>query len=70
MKRYCIVCHEMFGCINGGEKHECSNCSSFNNCPYRNDSNKSHITGGICESCWQKRHAIKMTYEAGNTITS
>jgi hypothetical protein len=66
MKRYCIVCENMFGCTEGGRKHECSDCDFTYNCRLKNDPTRSHITGGICQSCWEKRQIIKMATKIYN----
>ena len=62
MKRYCIVCQEMFGCIKKGKKYECIDCSLDHHCPYRDDVSRSQTTGGICKSCWEKRKSLKVAY--------
>lgn len=66
MKRYCIVCEKMFGCTEGGKKHECSNCEFRFNCRIQDDPAHSQITGGICQSCWEKRQVIKMATKIYN----
>ena len=66
MKRYCIVCEKMFGCTAGGMKHECTDCGLVCNCRYKNNVVRAHITGGICQSCWEKRQLIKMATKIYN----
>jgi len=60
MNRYCIACEEIFGCIKGSVKYDCFDCHDVDSCTLRNDYTKTHLTSGICEDCWEKRHLIKM----------
>ena len=59
MGRYCIVCRKLFGCIKGDEKHVCSDCRFVVNCIVRYNFTRELITGGICNSCWENRDALK-----------
>ena len=66
MKRYCIVCENIFGCIQKGRKNVCCDCDDFNVCGYDNDIAGPHVTGGICQECWEKRHLIKTAVKIYN----
>lgn len=63
MKRYCIACQKIFGCITGGEKYDCTSCDLTDNCIRRNDHSGSQVTGGICKDCWENRQLIKMAFK-------
>ena len=65
MKRYCIVCENIFGCVKGGIKYDCVDCICMGSCKFRNVGTMSYVkntqvTGGICEGCWERRQAIKL----------
>ena len=60
MKRYCIACQKIFGCLKGGEKHDCTSCDTTIHCIRRNDHPGPQVTGGICKDCWENRQLMKM----------
>ena len=66
MKRYCIVCENIYGCVKGEKKNDCSDCNIVHNCNHNNDLTSSQVTGGICQECWEKRHLIKMAIKIYN----
>jgi len=62
MKRYCIICHSMFGCVKDGVKHSCDSCGSSRNCMFLYDSQIRNVTSGICENCWEN-HGVQVHSE-------
>lgn len=77
MKRYCIMCESIFGCVKGEIKHDCYDCTLVGNCKFRDNSTvspvekKIQVTGGICEPCWQRRQSIKVavkTYQTAHRL--
>ena len=59
MGRYCIICKTIFGCVKERVTYVCSDCRDLGRCGLRLDVVMSHVTGGICETCWQSRRALK-----------
>lgn len=63
MKRYCIICHSMFGCIKDGVKYSCKSCPSSRSCLFLYDYSARNVTSGICETCWEN-HGTQRFKEA------
>ncbi|MBN1627753.1 MAG: hypothetical protein JW944_14635 [Deltaproteobacteria bacterium] len=61
MKRYCIICHSIFGCVKEGIKYSCDNCPYSQSCFYLSDPSDRNITSGICDKCWES-HGM-LTYK-------
>jgi hypothetical protein len=59
MKRYCIICRTMFGCVKDGVKYSCNSCNSSGGCLFLDDPVVRGIKNGICEGCWEAHGSLK-----------
>lgn len=60
MKRYCIICNSMFGCVKDGVKRSCKTCQSSRSCFFLYDSSAGHLVPGICEDCWETHGRMRL----------
>ena len=59
MKRYCIICNSMFGCVKEGVKHSCKTCPSSRSCFFLDEPSIRNIIPGVCENCWENHGRLR-----------